>query len=57
MVIDILFWVDLSGWRRIGEEMGTPWKEDWSKKLVFALVEMDVVKVVAMAAIGAMKKR
>lgn len=43
--MDIL--LDLIGWNRTGDEIGTPWNEDWSRKVV----EMDLVKVVAMVAI------
>ena len=47
---------DLIGWRRRdGEEIGTPWKEDWSKKevlvLVLGLEEREEVRVVAIVAI------
>ena len=52
MEIERLCGVDLMGWRRIGEERGTPWKEDWwvSKKEVLGLEEREEVRVVAIVA-------
>ena len=47
----VLFWFDLGEWILIGDEIGTPWKDDWSKKEVLVLLQRDEVKVVVMDAI------